>query len=178
MHSLKAIRGTALLIAGAMLITALVVLAGDGRLNTTSHLGGLVVYCVDSNRIPAADYEAGGIRLMYYANGTTSEVLFVSAAAIDRVGATPETNQTLGTWNGPYGVVSLYRLTTGEFQLNGNDEYGKQFVFTWINCESEGVSVPNGLVPTPKETVPLATFTPKPSEPTSTAPPPEQTPPL
>ncbi|MBZ0285327.1 MAG: hypothetical protein K8L97_31630 [Anaerolineae bacterium] len=147
------------ILAGTIAIT----LGGDSRVNTITHLGGLVVYCADANRQPSDDYEDGGLKVLYYKDGQVSEVFFVSAEAIDRLGDAPTTNVIIGTWDGPNGTITLYRLTSGEFQINGYDEHGKPFAFSWSECADEGIpaqsSGGSGSFPS---NPPIATNTPRP----------------
>ncbi|MBZ0285328.1 MAG: hypothetical protein K8L97_31635 [Anaerolineae bacterium] len=189
MNQFMRFRGMVWLAAGIIFVTTLMVaMGGDLRLNTITHLGGLVVYCVDTNRQASDDWRSGGLQVMYYNEGRTREVLFVSSAVIERFGISPSANTSLGTWNGPSGSVTLYRLTSSEFQLNGYDEYGKPFSFTWSECVAEGMSAqaPNGGTNStfPPNLPPGATNTPTPVPPTQWVPtatmtlPPEETPPL
>lgn len=168
--------------------TLMVAMGGDLRLNTVTHLGGLVVYCVDANRQASDDWRSGGIQVMYYNQGSAREVLFVSSRAIERFGSSPSANVSLGTWNGLSGTVSLYRLTSGEFQLNGYDEYGKSFSFIWLECVAEGMpaqafgrgfesTFPPNLPPQPTNS-PTPGPSPTPFPTATMTLPPEETPPL
>lgn len=168
--------------------TLMVAMGGDLRLNTVTHLGGLVIYCVDTNRQASDDWRSGGIQVMYYNQGSAREVLFVSSTAIERFGSSPSANTSLGTWNGLSGMVSLYRLTSGEFQLNGYDEYGKPFSFIWSECVAEGMpaeardggfesTFPPNLPPMPPNS-PTPGPTPTPFPTATMTLPPEETPPL
>jgi hypothetical protein len=108
--------------------------ANDGRLNGGVHLGSMAVYCVNGDKIPAASYGNGGIRVLQDDAGTGKEILFVIAQKIKAVGDKPPRNTLLGSATGPYGTISLYRLSSGEFQINTPDEHGKLVAFIWNGC--------------------------------------------
>ncbi|MBE2182731.1 MAG: hypothetical protein IAE89_04830 [Anaerolineae bacterium] len=119
-----------IIIASVMLVQVGMAASGDGRINEVDHLGGLAVYCVDAHMNPASAYNAGGIRVL---DGNGDEVLFVTHETIVEVDI-PETNTLLGEANAAYGTLALYRLTSGEFQINGVDEFSKLFEFIWREC--------------------------------------------
>lgn len=103
----------------------------DGRLNQVHHMGGAAIYCVDLQGRPTMDYREGGLRVT---DNTGQEMLFIPAATIDEVGTAPAQNTLLGQtermWYGNV-PIAVYRLTSGELQMNGMDEYGKlvEFIF-------------------------------------------------
>lgn len=148
-----------LILAGTLAIT----LGGDSRVNTITHLGGLVVYCADANHQPSDNYEDGGLKVLYYKDEEVTEVFFVSSEAINRLGETPASNALIGTWDGPNGTITLYPLKSGEFQLNGYDEHGKPFAFSWSECTDEGIPPQNSDGSDVPPLVPTSTHTPMPS---------------
>ena len=116
------------------------VVHGDGRLNQIHNFGGAAVYCVNAlTGRPTLDYNLGGIRV---ADGNGQELLFISAERINEVGV-PEQNTLLGEtetlWfnNTP---LSVYRLSSGEFQMNGFDNHAKLVEFIWNDCQRVGVA--------------------------------------
>lgn len=132
----------------------------DGRLNGAAHLGGAAVYCVDGDGKPTHDYPSRGIQV-WQSGGNL--LLNVSAADIDQVLEKPATNTLIKSGKGPYGALELYRLTSGEFQLNGYDEHRKAFEFRWNGClpvnppapagsQSGGLPYPATIVPGPSKT--------------------------
>jgi hypothetical protein len=173
------------MVVALMLIGALVLVmsrpasgsSDDGRLNQVAHLGGAVVYCVDRDGKPTHDYPGQGIQVWQDGQGLLMNVL---TADIDRVLEKPERNTLIKAGKGPYGALELYRLTSGEFQLNGYDEHGKLFEFRWnaclpVNPPASGSNLNPILVsdtPGPSPTPGGPTSTPFPSptpKPTSTA---------
>ncbi|MBC7811503.1 MAG: hypothetical protein H7175_10165 [Burkholderiales bacterium] len=123
-----------------MLMSAVVVSAdGDFRINLVAPLGGTAIYCVDSLGFATDRYgNNGGISVQHL-----GEVTFtVSQNTIDTVGI-PAQNTLLGEGSNIYGPIALYRLTSGEFQVNGNDETGKLFEFIFTasptKCDQVGL---------------------------------------
>ncbi|MBZ0277154.1 MAG: hypothetical protein K8I60_13470 [Anaerolineae bacterium] len=105
-----------------VVVMMLNVLADDGRLNGGVHLGGLSVYCTgDVENIRVLDQNGG-------------EVLYVDSTTLSQFPVAPSVNTRIATTMTPLGRLDLYRLTTGEFQLNGYDEHGKPFAFIWEGC--------------------------------------------
>ncbi len=129
--------GLCLIVFTAILLVQATVAASDGRINEVDHLGGMAVYCVDENKNPDTHYTDGGIQVLDQDGG---EVLFVSNETIVDVDV-PETNTLLGEADLFQGPLSLYRLTSGEFQLNGVDEHSKPFEFVWEECTPVGAAV-------------------------------------
>ncbi len=117
----------------------------DGRINVAPHLGGDVVYCVDANRNVTSNPASAGLRLLNL-NGV--ELFYVSARSIAAVPEFPAQNTLIATGKGSFGAVSLYRLTSGQFQLNGVDEHGKGYSFIWNDC------TPVNPIPDPHDPVP------------------------
>ncbi len=105
----------------------------DGRVNSTEHVGGAAVYCVDQNFDPATDWHNGGIRVLD-ANG--QELLFAPAADVIAAGDPPEETVMVGEGANAYGPLTLYFMPNSKFQLNGTDEHGKDFEFVWDGCGS------------------------------------------
>lgn len=107
------------------------VVHGDGRLNQIHHMGGAMIHCVDASGNPTMDYHEGGLRV---SDDTGQEMLFISAVTMDEIGPTPAVNTLLGQtermWYGNV-PIAVYRLSSGELQMNGIDEHGKlvEFIF-------------------------------------------------
>jgi hypothetical protein len=103
----------------------------DGRLNQIHHMGGAMIHCVDATGHPTMDYHEGGLRV---SDDHGQEMLFIPAATIDEIGPNPAQNTLLGQtermWYGNV-PIAVYRLTSGELQMNGMDEHGKlvEFIF-------------------------------------------------
>lgn len=104
----------------------------DGRLNQVHHMGGAAIYCVDLTGAPTMDYREGGLRVT---DDNGQEMLFIPAATIDAIGPAPAQNTLLGQtermWYGNV-PIAVYRLSSGELQMNGMDEHGKlvEFIFS------------------------------------------------
>lgn len=151
----KGIFVIALVLTLLVVVMLLNVLADDGRLNAGVHLGGLSVYCVgDVENIRVLDQNGG-------------EVLYVDSATLRQFPAALSVNTLIATTETPFGRLDLYRLTTGEFQLNGYDEYGKPFEFIWEGCRqaSEDAAPRTEEAESPRDTLtpgdpPLSSFTP------------------
>ena len=107
----------------------------DGRLNLVNHLGGDAVFCVGADMTASGSFVNGGIRLL---SASGQQLFFVPAATINAVPEMPVVDTRIAQGWGTYGVVELWRLTTGEFSLIGQDEHGKQFIFTWTGCTPIG----------------------------------------
>ncbi|MBI5930508.1 MAG: hypothetical protein HY862_14465 [Chloroflexi bacterium] len=92
----------------------------DGRLNTDAGA-------------PAIIYP-GSIRVFAYdpINCISELALTITNDTIDAVGI-PAENTVLGSATNPFTnrVITIYRLTTGEFQMNTRYADGKLYVFTW-----------------------------------------------
>ncbi len=116
----------------------------DGRINVAPHLGGDVVYCVDGSKAATSNPDGAGIRLLSI-NG--SELFYVSAQQIAAVAPFPAQNTLIAEGKGSYGAVSLYRLSSGQFQLNGTDEHGKPYFLSWNGC------TPVNPIPDPSESI-------------------------
>lgn len=122
---------------------------GDGRINVIEPLGGVSIYCVTDGQ-SGGDAQAG-IRLL---NANGSEILFVPAENIPAPG--PQAS-VLARVNGPHSLLTLYLLSSGEFQLNGLDDNGNPFEFRWSGCTQPGPAV-NPLPP--NDSSATATLTP------------------
>ena len=122
----------------------------DGRLNVDVHMGGSAIYCVDSTNTAATTTAGGGFRVL---DDLGQEMLFVPEADITAASATlAQTGQyvTLGVGNRPwYGgqPVAIYLLTSGEYQLNSADEYGKTVEFRWTACRTFTTGTVDGCMP-------------------------------
>ncbi|MBC7813865.1 MAG: hypothetical protein H7175_22105 [Burkholderiales bacterium] len=122
----------------------------DGRLNVATFMGGSNVYCVDATNTSATTYVGGGFRVL---DDLGDEMLFVAEADITAAAATmAQTGQyvTLGVGNRPwYGgqPVAIYLLTSGEYQLNSADEYGKTVEFRWTSCRTFTTGTVDGCAP-------------------------------
>jgi len=71
------------------------------------------------------------------ADGRGQLAFTVAREDVEAVGTTPEVNTLLGEAEGPRGTISLWRLTSGEFQLMSPGEGGdstKLYVFIWSGC--------------------------------------------
>lgn len=92
----------------------------DGRLNTDAGA-------------PAIVYP-GSIRVFAYdpVNCVSEWVLNITDETINAVGV-PTENTVLGSATNPFTnrVITVYRLTTGEFQMNTSYTDGKLYIFTW-----------------------------------------------
>jgi hypothetical protein len=116
----------------------------DGRINVAPHLGGDVVYCVDGSKNVTSEPNGAGIRLL---NQNGSELFYVPAGVIAKVAEFPAQNTLIAEGNGSYGKISLYRLSSGQFQLNGTDEHGKAYSVIWNDC------TPVNPIPDPNDPV-------------------------
>lgn len=122
----------------------------DTQLNVGVSMGGANVYCVNEYGIASASYEDGGFQVL---DPQGQEMLFVPAATIDEAFSTLEqTGQyvTLGVSERPwYGgaPIAIYLLTSGEFQMNAADEWGKPVEFQWTECRNVTTSTSDGCKP-------------------------------
>ena len=128
-NALLLILATALIAVIAHIVTAAP--DSDGRINVAPHLGGDVMYCVDGSKNATSEPNGAGLRLL---NLHGQELFYVSPAQIDAVPEFPAQNTLIAQGSGSNGPISLYRLSNGEFQLNGMDEHGKPFFFSWSDC--------------------------------------------
>lgn len=112
--------------------------ANDGRLNAIFHMGGSAIYCVNRYLDPTSSYDDGGIRVLSI-NG--QEQMFVPASKIAETGDHPAVDTMLAESTNAYGVLRLFRLTGGEFMLNGIDEHGNPFWFIFKDCLPQGPAV-------------------------------------
>lgn len=93
----------------------------DGRVNNLDSAAEAAVYCNGGN-IDVYDLDWSG-------NGTF--VFRVTPAELNRVPANPQENTLIEGAPG----FALYRLTSGEIQLNGPADWeGKPYVFIWNGC--------------------------------------------
>lgn len=135
----------------------------DNRINGDIYLAGLAVYCVDeTGSTDTNTYQNGGITV-WGADGqeyialtvaqlrgdeeipqpavpmemTEEPMMEVTPAPTDDMMATEEMMPEpvllarAQTMNGP---VWLFRVTDDVFALQGNDEYGKFYTYTWTGC--------------------------------------------
>ena len=93
---------------------------GDGRIKPDA-AAPVAVYCHDY-----------GIDVYRINPDSTGSLVFTATnAEIDAVGKSPPENTLIDY----YGNIRLYRLTTGEFQVNaGPDSEGKEYVLIWDGC--------------------------------------------
>ncbi len=103
---------------------------GDGRINLAGYLGGDVIYCANGSS-PTSEPNGAGLRLL---NLNGDELFYVSPEQIAAVGEHPAVNTVIAQGNGSFGPVYLSRLTDGRFQLSGQDDHGKSYVFEWSGC--------------------------------------------
>lgn len=93
---------------------------GDGRLND----GG------DQLAAPVAVYDTEqglDVYLINPANGNGDKIFTATDEEVADVGDTPEVNTVIDSANG----VVLYRLTSGEFQINATNFDGSPYAFDW-----------------------------------------------
>ena len=92
----------------------------DGRINPDP-AAPVAVYCHDY-----------GIDVYRINSDSTGSLVFTATnEEIDAVGASPVENTLIDA----YDNIRLYRLTTGEFQVNaGPDAEGKEYVLIWDDC--------------------------------------------
>jgi hypothetical protein len=107
----------------------------DKRINQGHHLGGGVVYCQDENGIAYnGGFDRGRIVVLQWNEATqsASEAMEASLELVNSVGvpADPPGEAFIAAGGG----YELWRLSSGEFQLRGNDEHGKPFLFNWSQC--------------------------------------------
>ncbi len=96
----------------------------DGRVNPADQAAEAAIYCADTG---VAIYD-----INLSAEGDLA--LFVPYADVDTVPNPPAENTLIAGGPG----FALYRLTSGELQLNGpSDWQGKQYVFIWDGCPRE-----------------------------------------
>ncbi|MGJ3239313.1 MAG: hypothetical protein ACFE0Q_11450 [Anaerolineae bacterium] len=91
----------------------------DGRLNRFDFAGAFVIY-------PHEDISGEQGLIFYDWYDDNRALLVVSADEIDAIPENPETNTLIAS--SADGRVSLYRLTTGEFQAQGPTQNGKTYV--------------------------------------------------
>ncbi len=103
---------------------------GDQRINLAGYLGGDVIYCTNGNN-PTSEPNGSGISLL---NMNGDELFHITAEQIAAVGEHPAVNTIIAQGVGSYGPVYLSRLTDGRFQLTGQDDHGKTYVFEWAGC--------------------------------------------
>jgi hypothetical protein len=93
---------------------------GDGRVKPDAGAP-VAIYC--------RDYGIDVYRIHPDSTGTLA--FTATNAEIERVGDTPAEHTLIDS----AGNIRLYRLTTGEFQVNaGPDAEGKEYVLTWAEC--------------------------------------------
>jgi hypothetical protein len=88
----------------------------DGRMNSHDGAETAAVYCESD----------GGVTVYAVVKSVGTLAFKVTKAELDAVPAKPEHNTLIKAGLG----MSLYRLTTGELQINAPDNY----VFTWDGC--------------------------------------------
>jgi hypothetical protein len=92
----------------------------DGRINLQPW-SAATIYCSAEN----------GITIWQLKNGKSGQVLNATAAELAALPAKPASNTLIKQ----VGDIALYKLTTGEYQLNvGPDFEGKTQVFIWRGC--------------------------------------------
>jgi len=143
---------------------AVVVHAGDGRVNPTTHFGGDALFCVDRNLNVSANWwdEGEGGMLLLNENGQQlwlAPAVDIKAAA-DAALAAPGTSQFIGSGDGTYGTASLsvYYDAGSEtyfFTLAGYDEFGKPNALTFASCQLQTTfpAAPPTATPDPCEEV-------------------------
>lgn len=97
----------------------------DGRVNINDAAAGAAIWC-DSDGIRVYDLDISG-------NGT-----FVFHANWNEVRAVPQLPETNTIIDGTPGGIALYRLTTGEMQVNAftEDFPPRTYTFIWDGCEA------------------------------------------
>ena len=93
---------------------------GDGRIEPDA-AAPIAVYCHDY-----------GIDVYGINQDSTGSLVFTATTEeIDAVGTAPDENTLIEA----HGNIRLYRLTTGEFQINaGPDAEGKEYILIWQDC--------------------------------------------
>lgn len=93
---------------------------GDGRLNDGP----------DQLAAPVAVYDTEqglDVYLINPANGNGDKIFTATDAEVAAVGDTPSSNTIIDSASG----VALYRLTSGEFQINATNFDGSPYAFVW-----------------------------------------------
>lgn len=131
--------GLIMLVIGLLIINGVAAqMLGDGRINVIEPLGGVSIYCVTGGQ--SSGNAQAGIRLL---NANGGEILFVPAGNIPA--PSPQAS-LLAQVDGPHSLLTLYLLSSGEFQLNGLDNNGQPFEFRWSGCTQRGPAA-NSLPP-------------------------------
>ncbi|MBI5930918.1 MAG: LysM peptidoglycan-binding domain-containing protein [Chloroflexi bacterium] len=106
----------------------------DGRVNAIT---------LDGAQTAAVYCRANGIEVIKLLGNQPVTALYATVQEIVTVGV-PYTNTLIKSgWD-----VNLYRLTTGEFQINAPGLGGKEYVFKWSGCPGFSISMPTTTVPT------------------------------
>lgn len=100
----------------------------DGRMNNI---------IVDPEQTVAVYCRSNGIEIIKPVGNQPVTVLFASVQEIAAVGV-PRTNTLIKTSVD----VNLYRLSSGEFQVNAPGLGGKQYVFIWSGCPGFSINTP------------------------------------
>lgn len=127
--------GLLLLIALFVVVSGVVLLRADAnsrRPVEAAPPAADIVYCVDADAHPAADYSAGGLQI---ANSLGTPLFFIPAGVIAEVPAIPAVDTLIAAGPGSFGQLEIYRLATGQFELTGPDPRGQRFIRVWFECE-------------------------------------------
>ncbi len=145
----------------------------DGRINDSTLLGGLAIYCVDANSNPVSTFENGAITVwgvgdQKYINLSAAQLSGdmeipqqpsqmeaqmtltppMEPTATEMMMATKEPAVTmemtdeamsampilLARATTPTGDLAFFKLGAEEFALQGYDEQGNLFTYTWTGC--------------------------------------------
>jgi hypothetical protein len=112
---------------------------GDNRINRQANAYA-AIYCDDANqRVTIYGIHSPGAQDLGADNpqqGSGFPALFVSYADLPAIPTAAQGNQLIDQ----YENIRLYKLTTGELQVNvGPDPEGKEYVLIWDNCPSSYV---------------------------------------
>lgn len=103
-------------------------LQDDGRLNRADAAAGAIVYCLPDAGIAVYDVDT-------LSRGDLA--LSISAAELAQTDALPAENTLIDA--SASGAIRLYRLTSGELQINSPGIYTSdpEYVFIWDGCEPQ-----------------------------------------
>ncbi len=105
----------------------------DGRINPYTYGTDAIVYCRDFNgHTTSRTYQGGGIVVYLYQGAVTGVVFYATEAQINAAGV-PSGNPVLIRAESGF---SLFRLSTGAFQMVGPNRSGGSFNISWEYCFS------------------------------------------
>ncbi len=105
----------------------------DGRINPYTYGTDAIVYCRDFNgHTTSRTYQGGGIVVYLYQGAVTGVVFYATEAQINAAGV-PSGNPVLIRAESGF---SLFRLSTGAFQMVGPNRGGGSFNISWDYCNS------------------------------------------